>query len=93
MDKKHVVHCLNCARKISDSLSNFVILEEYIKSELLETYDKFVLHVPTAPSTPNINNNTNNNINNSTPNLSSVTSNNTSTPTISTPNSTTNTTT
>ena len=46
MDKKHVVHCLNCARKITDSLSNFVILEEYEKNELLEIYDKFVVHVP-----------------------------------------------
>jgi len=46
-DKKHHVHCLNCARKINDSLNNFVILEEYVKSDLLEIYDKFQLHVPT----------------------------------------------
>lgn len=54
MDKKFVVHCLNCARKISDSLNNFVVLEEYDKAKLLEIYDKFVLHVPTisTPITP-----------------------------------------
>jgi len=52
IEKKHVVHCLNCACKISDTLHNFVILEEYAKKELLDVYDKFVLHVPTVPSTP-----------------------------------------
>lgn len=52
MDKKNVVHCLNCARKISDSLHNFVILEQYSKEELFEIYDKFVLFVP--PVTPQL---------------------------------------
>lgn len=55
MEKKNVVHCLNCARKISDSLHNFVILEEYKKSELTEIYDKFVLHVPQITSSTNTN--------------------------------------
>lgn len=44
VDKKHVVHCLDCARKISSSLEDFVILEEYSKQELIETYDNFTLY-------------------------------------------------
>ena len=44
MDKKHVVHCLNCARKISQTLNSFVVLEEYSKDELMEAYDNFTLH-------------------------------------------------
>jgi len=44
VDKKHVVHCVDCARKISESLEDFVILEEYTKQELIETYDNFTLY-------------------------------------------------
>lgn len=76
MDKKHVVHCLNCARKITDSLSNFVILEEYEKAELLEIYDKFVVHVPTvttAASTSSQATSTNTTAAMSTPSLSTTT--------------------
>ncbi|KAI1285969.1 Lysine-specific demethylase 6A [Halotydeus destructor] len=44
VDKKHVVHCIDCSRKISETLEEFVILEEYSKDELIETYDNFCLH-------------------------------------------------
>jgi histone demethylase len=44
LDKKHVVHCLDCARKISPTLEEFVILEEYTMDELMEVYDNFTLH-------------------------------------------------
>jgi lysine-specific demethylase 6A len=42
-DKKHIVHCLNCARKISPTLENFVILNQYKLEELMEIYDNFQL--------------------------------------------------
>ncbi|CAG2164826.1 unnamed protein product [Oppiella nova] len=44
VDKKHVVHCLDCARKTSPTLEGFVILEEYTLDELMEVYDNFTLH-------------------------------------------------
>jgi histone demethylase len=44
LDKKHVVHCLDCARKINPTLEEFVILEEYTMDELMEVYDNFTLH-------------------------------------------------
>jgi len=44
VEKKHVVHCLDCARKISETLEEFVILEEYRMKELMEIYDNFTLH-------------------------------------------------
>jgi histone demethylase len=44
LDKKHVVHCLDCARKINPTLEEFVILEEYTMDELAEVYDNFTLH-------------------------------------------------
>lgn len=43
LDKKHVVHCVDCARKISPDLDEFVILEEYKIEELMEVYDNFRL--------------------------------------------------
>lgn len=52
--KKFVVHCIDCARKISNVLEGFVILEEYTKDDLIETYDSFALFTPTnSTSTPN----------------------------------------
>jgi hypothetical protein len=42
-DKKHIVHCLNCACKISPTLENFVILNQYKLEELMEIYDNFQL--------------------------------------------------
>lgn len=43
VDRKHVVHCLDCARKINLNLDNFVILEEYKLTDLMDIYDKFIL--------------------------------------------------
>lgn len=45
-EKRHVVHCLGCARKQSPSLQGFVCLEEYKLSELTQVYDAFILHKP-----------------------------------------------
>ena len=55
-DKKHVVHCQNCACKISPALEGFVVLEQYHLDDLIEMYDKFQLHpsihqVKRAPQT------------------------------------------
>ncbi|KAK3930207.1 Lysine-specific demethylase 6A [Frankliniella fusca] len=40
-EKRHVVHCLDCARKQSPSLEGFVCLEEYSMSDLCSVYDQF----------------------------------------------------
>ena len=40
-EKKHVVHCLRCARAMDSQLKGFVLLEEYHLHDLLETYDNF----------------------------------------------------
>jgi hypothetical protein len=55
-EKRHVVHCMGCARKQTPSLQGFVCLEEYKLSELTQIYDAFVLHKtpagpPLAPAT------------------------------------------
>ncbi|XP_035212282.1 lysine-specific demethylase 6A-like isoform X2 [Stegodyphus dumicola] len=44
IDKKHLVHCLDCARKSSPVLEDFVMLEEYTMEDLMEVYDNFILH-------------------------------------------------
>ncbi|CAL1276391.1 unnamed protein product [Larinioides sclopetarius] len=52
VDKKHLVHCLDCARKCSPVLEDFVMLEEYTMEDLMEVYDNFILHpVPHSSST------------------------------------------
>ncbi|KAH8400492.1 hypothetical protein KR222_001761, partial [Zaprionus bogoriensis] len=43
-EKRHVVHCLPCALKISPSLQGIVCLEEYRLSELQQVYDSFTLY-------------------------------------------------
>ncbi|XP_018569203.1 lysine-specific demethylase 6A isoform X2 [Anoplophora glabripennis] len=43
-EKRHVVHCMDCARKQSPNLEGFVCLEEYKMQELCEVYNNFVLH-------------------------------------------------
>lgn len=48
-EKKHVVHCQDCARKSCPRLEGFVVLEEYRMESLMEVYDHFILHA--APST------------------------------------------
>lgn len=60
-EKRHVVHCLACARKQSPNLQGFVCLEEYRLTELMAIYDAFTLHkdavqvadkLPPLPPTP-----------------------------------------
>ena len=42
-DKKHIVHCLNCARKVNPALDKFAVLNQYKIDELIEVYDNFQL--------------------------------------------------
>jgi histone demethylase len=49
-EKRHVVHCMECARKQSPNLEGFVCLEEYKMEELTEVYDNFTLY-PTVSAT------------------------------------------
>ncbi|GIZ02303.1 lysine-specific demethylase 6A [Caerostris extrusa] len=44
VDKKHLVHCMECAKKCSPVLEEFVMLEEYTMEDLMEVYDNFILH-------------------------------------------------
>lgn len=48
-EKRHVVHCMSCARKQSPNLQGFVCLEEYRLKDLTDIYDKFVLFQKPAP--------------------------------------------
>ena len=43
-EKRHVVHCVDCAKKQSYNLDGFVCLEEYRMKDLIEVYNGFVLH-------------------------------------------------
>ncbi|GLH15815.1 Uncharacterized protein GBIM_20243 [Gryllus bimaculatus] len=43
-EKRHVVHCMDCARKQAPGLEGFVCLEEYRMEELMEVFDHFMLH-------------------------------------------------
>lgn len=43
IDKKHMVHCIECALKLNKTLKNVVVLEEFTHEELQQVYDKFVL--------------------------------------------------
>lgn len=47
--KTYVVHCQDCARKISGNLENFVVLEQYKMEDLMQIYDQFTL-VPSLSS-------------------------------------------
>ncbi|XP_035728311.1 histone demethylase UTY-like isoform X1 [Vespa mandarinia] len=50
-EKRHVVHCMDCARKQAPSLEGFVCLEEYRMRDLMDVYDGFTLHTSlNAPS-------------------------------------------
>ncbi|XP_055859348.1 lysine-specific demethylase 6A isoform X4 [Episyrphus balteatus] len=51
-EKRHVVHCMSCARKQAPSLHGIVCLEEYRLSELCQIYDQFTLFKPPAPPSP-----------------------------------------
>ncbi|XP_017776460.1 PREDICTED: histone demethylase UTY isoform X4 [Nicrophorus vespilloides] len=50
-EKRHVVHCMECAKKQSPNLDGFVCLEEYSMSELMDVYDNFILH-PVVSANP-----------------------------------------
>ena len=41
--KTYVVHCEDCARRLSPALANVVVLEQYSIEELMTTYDSFNL--------------------------------------------------
>ncbi|CAH4030941.1 lysine-specific demethylase 6A isoform X1 [Pieris brassicae] len=49
-EKRHVVHCLPCARRASPALQGFLCLEEHHMEELLQVYDAFTLHRPPPPN-------------------------------------------
>ncbi|KYQ54005.1 Lysine-specific demethylase 6A [Trachymyrmex zeteki] len=50
-EKRHVVHCIDCARKQSPSLEGFVCLEEYRMRDLMDVYDGFTLYTPLVTPT------------------------------------------
>lgn len=41
--KTYVVHCQDCARRGSNDLDNFVVLEQYKIEDLMQVYDQFTL--------------------------------------------------
>ena len=43
-ERRHVVHCIDCARRQAPRLEGFVVLEEYHLNDLCQVYDNFVLH-------------------------------------------------
>merc|ERR1719193_931524 len=49
-EKKHVVHCLRCARQVSKDLAGWICLEEYDLDELKAVYDGFTLGHPMLPT-------------------------------------------
>lgn len=56
-DKRHVVHCLDCARRNEPALQGYLCLEEHHLDELVQVYDAFALHrapphAMHAPATP-----------------------------------------
>lgn len=51
-ERRHVVHCLPCARRAVPDLRTFLCLEEHHMDELQQVYDAFVLHRPAPPPHP-----------------------------------------
>ncbi|CAH8447835.1 unnamed protein product [Schistosoma turkestanicum] len=51
-DKKLVVRCLDCARRMDSSLKTFIILSEYYIHELCEIFDKFQLQTQPITAYP-----------------------------------------
>ncbi|KAG7311011.1 hypothetical protein JYU34_003864 [Plutella xylostella] len=51
-EKRHVVHCLACARRAAPDLAGFLCLEEHHVDELAQVYDAFTLHRPPPPPPP-----------------------------------------
>ncbi|ELT93483.1 hypothetical protein CAPTEDRAFT_177190 [Capitella teleta] len=43
LDKKHMVHCLDCAQRMSPGLHGFTALMQYKVADLMEVYDNFQL--------------------------------------------------
>ncbi|RZF43322.1 hypothetical protein LSTR_LSTR001583 [Laodelphax striatellus] len=48
-EKRHVVHCMDCARKQAPGLEGFVCLEEYRMRELMDVFDNFTIHPVQSP--------------------------------------------
>ena len=48
-DKKHIVECLECARRASNILDGFVVLSQYTMDDLQGVYDAFIPGI--APTT------------------------------------------
>jgi len=42
-EKRHVVHCLRCARQLNKDLSGWICLEEYDSEHLKNIFDSFTL--------------------------------------------------
>lgn len=51
-ERRHVVHCIDCARRQAPRLESFVVLEEYHLNDLCQVYDNFVQHAVQGQSTP-----------------------------------------
>jgi len=51
-EKKHVVHCLRCARQLNKDLTGWLCLEEYDIEELCTVYDNFKMHSEKVEATP-----------------------------------------
>ncbi|XP_066953112.1 lysine-specific demethylase 6A isoform X3 [Macrobrachium rosenbergii] len=51
-ERRHVVHCIDCARRQAPRLEGFVVLEEYHLNDLCQVYDNFVQHSVQGQSTP-----------------------------------------
>ncbi|CAH8455633.1 unnamed protein product [Schistosoma haematobium] len=51
-DKKLVVRCLDCARRMDSTLKTFIILSEYYIHELAEIFDKFQLQTQPITAYP-----------------------------------------
>ncbi|XP_041975339.1 lysine-specific demethylase 6A isoform X2 [Aricia agestis] len=51
-ERRHVVHCLACARRAAPDLAGFLCLEEHHMDELAQVYDAFVLHRPAPHHAP-----------------------------------------
>jgi len=51
-EKKHVVHCLRCARHLNKDLTGWICLEEYDIEVLCTIFDNFVMGNPKVEATP-----------------------------------------
>jgi hypothetical protein len=48
-ERKNVVHCGDCALKMSQTLHSFVVLNQYRMDELMDVYDGFTLAQVVGP--------------------------------------------